>query len=183
MNLSSQIEAYLFYTGAPTKKSDIIKALSLDTAMLETALGELSQSLAGRGVALVLDADSIALVTSPEVSELIERLRKEELTKDVGRAGLEVFSIVLYSAPVSRAEIEYIRGVNSSFIIRALLVRGLIARKNNPNDSRSFLYIPTLEALTHLGVSEITELPEYEKIKNELAAFLNTEDTSNEHDV
>jgi segregation and condensation protein B len=75
--------------------------------------------------------------------------------KDLGKAGLETLSIILYQGPISRAEIDYIRGVNSNFILRNLLIRGLIERVENPHDQRSFLYKPTLELISYLGLSKI----------------------------
>ena len=68
------------------------------------------------------------LGTAPQMSATVETLTKEELMKDLGKAGLETISIILYKGPISRAEIDYIRGVQSNFILRNLLVRGLIEK-------------------------------------------------------
>ena len=115
--------------------------------------------------------EEIMLGTAKELSPLIEQITKEELIKDLGKAGLETLSIVLYQGPISRAGIDYIRGVNSQFILRNLLIRGLIERVDNPADSRSFLYKPTLALLSHLGISSIAELPEYEQVKKDIENF------------
>jgi len=111
------------------------------------------------------------LGTAPEMGELIEALIKEELSKDLGKAGLETLSIVLYRGPISRSKIDYIRGVSSTFILRNLLVRGLVERVSNPDDQRSFLYKPTFELLSYLGISRIEDLPEYDAVKQELESF------------
>ena len=108
------------------------------------------------------------LGTSPENHDLIEKLKKDELSKDIGKAGLETLSIVLYRGPVRKSEIDYIRGVNSGSILRNLMIRGLIERKSDEKDQRSFLYVPTFDLLSFLGISELNELPEYEKVKTEL---------------
>jgi segregation and condensation protein B len=111
------------------------------------------------------------LGTAKELSSLIEQLTKEELTRDLGKAGLETLSIVLYQGPISRADIDYIRGVNSQFILRNLLIRGLVERVDNPADARSFLYQTTLQLLSHLGISKREDLPEFDKVREDIAAF------------
>jgi segregation and condensation protein B len=78
---------------------------------------------------------------------------------------------VLYHGPISRREIDYVRGVNSAFILRNLLVRGLVEKTDAKEGERSFTYKPTLELLSHLGVTKIEEFPEYEQVKNELREF------------
>jgi segregation and condensation protein B len=91
--------------------------------------------------------------------------------KDLGKAGLETLSIVLYQGPLSRSEIDYIRGVNSQFIMRNLLIRGLVEKVDNPVDRRSFLYKPTLALLGYLGVSTVTDVPDYETVRKNILAF------------
>ncbi len=111
------------------------------------------------------------LATAPEAGPLLERIAKEERSKDIGKAGLETLAIILYRGPVTRAEVDYIRGVNSTFILRHLTVRGLVERIPNPEDSRSFLYRPTFELLSFLGITSIEELPEYASIMSQLDEF------------
>ena len=118
--------------------------------------------------------DEVALRTAPEAGGLIETLAKEELTKDLGKAGLETLSIVLYQGPISRREIDYVRGVNSNFILRNLLVRGLVEKVENPRDQRSFLYRPTFDLLSFIGISKIDELPQYASVRQEIATFNST---------
>ena len=91
----------------------------------------------------------------------------------MGKAGLETLSIILYQGPITRSEIDYIRGVNSNFILRNLLVRGLIEKIVSPKDTRSFMYRPTFELLQHIGVSKIENVPDYQKIRTEIENFKN----------
>ena len=93
---------------------------------------------------------------------------KEERERDLGRAGIETLSIVAYKGPVSKKEIEYIRGVNSQYALRSLLLRGLIERKNNETGERGVGYNITGDALRFLGLSRVGDLPEYEEIKKQL---------------
>jgi segregation and condensation protein B len=105
------------------------------------------------------------------VSATIEKLKKEELRGDIGKAGAETLAIILYRGPLSRIEIDRIRGVNSTFILRNLLVRGLIERRDHPTDSRSFTYAITPTLLNHLGISHREALPEFDVIMNALDSF------------
>ena len=130
--------------------------------------------LADRGVALVFKEDEVALSTSKDVSEIIEKLTKEELVKDLGKAGLETLSIIIYQGPISRAEIDYIRGVQSNFILRNLTIRGLVEKIANPADQRSFLYKPTFELLSFMGVTKIEEMPQFAEAKAEIESYKNT---------
>ncbi len=171
--LSSQIEAVLFHKAESLSVKRLAQILKKDDAEIRNAVRELKEELKGRGLTLVEWEDEVTLGTSKEVSILIETLTKEELTKDLGKAGLETLSIILYQGPLVRADIDYIRGVNSNFILRNLLVRGLVERVENPKDTRSFLYKPTLELIAHLGLSHITELPDYEAVRKDIETFKN----------
>jgi segregation and condensation protein B len=171
MNLSTQIEAVLFWRAEPISVKKLATILETDVSAIKNGLSELEQALKGRGVTLVRTDDEVMLGTARDLSPLIEKLTKEELSRDLGKAGLETLSIILYQGPISRADIDYIRGVNSQFIVRNLLVRGLIERIDNPKDARSFLYKTTLELLSHLGISNINELPEYEQVRKDIEGF------------
>ena len=173
MNLESKLEAFLFFKGEPVTKKKIQAALECSPEELEIALKTLEASLSTRGLRVMQDGEEIEMRTAPEASDLITKLTKDELMRDLGKAGLETLSIILYKGPVKRSEIDYIRGVNSSFIIRNLLVRGLIERliENKEGAGRGYSYKPTIDLLAHLGVSKITDLPDYEKVKTELDAF------------
>lgn len=167
--LDAKLEAILFYKGEPQKIKNLAKLLNVTEEDIKNALDILKERLVG--LELVTHEDSVTLTTAGEFGELIESLRKEELTKDLGRAGSETLSIVLYNGPVTRAEIDYIRGVNSTFILRNLLIRGLVKKVSNPKDQRSYLYKPTLELLSFLGVSKIEDLPNYQTVQRELELF------------
>mgnify|MGYP003393053399 CR=1 FL=1 len=171
MQLESSIEAVLFFKGEPVSIKNLSETLSVSKEEVENALINLEKSLEGRGVTLVRDEDNVILETAAGASEIIEKLTKDELSREIGKAGLETLSLVLYHGPISRREIDYIRGVNSAFILRNLLVRGLVERTDAKEGERSFTYKPTLELLSHLGIKKKEELPEYEQVKNEIKEF------------
>jgi segregation and condensation protein B len=115
------------------------------------------------------------LGTNPESAKLIEAARTEELSKDLGKAGLETLAIVLYQGPIRRSDIDYIRGVNSNFILRNLLIRGLIERKPDPKDSRASVYLASMELLRFLGLSHVEDLKDFEAVKEAIAQFKNND--------
>ncbi|MFA7395236.1 MAG: SMC-Scp complex subunit ScpB, partial [Candidatus Paceibacterota bacterium] len=145
MDLDAKIEALLFHKTEPMSLGKIAEAVETNPAEVEEALNTLEQKLEERGIVLLKKDNTYMLGTSPAASDLIEKVTKDELSADLGRAGLETLAIIAYEGPISRPEIDYIRGVNSSFILRNLMVRGLIERVPDKNDSRRFLYRPTFE--------------------------------------
>jgi segregation and condensation protein B len=170
--LSVTLEAILFYKGGSVSIKELMSATKKTRDEVIAALDTLEAGLTGRGVRLVREGESAALATSPEAREAIEAMRRDELEGPLGRAGLETLAIVLYRGPVSRADIEYIRGVNVSSILRTLMIRGLIERIDNPKDKRSFLYRATNDLPAYLGVSRLAELPEFAHVTTELEAVL-----------
>ncbi len=180
MDLDKQIEAVLFYKNEPTSIGFLAKTLKKSEAEITDALNMLEAKLADRGVALMRIGNEVRLSTSAEMSELISQLIKEELSGELGRAGLETLSIILYLGPLSRSRIDNIRGVNSSFIVRNLLVRGLIERSSDEKDSRSYIYRPSFDLLAHLGVTRVEELPSFDKVKEEIENFEAKESTKTE---
>ena len=168
MSTLQLIEAILFYKGESISIKRLSEIIGTNRHDIETSLSELERTFSDRedrGIVLLRKDDEVMLGTAKEASPIIEKLIKEELHRDLGRAGLETLSIILYLGPISRSQIDYIRGVNSTFTLRNLLIRGLVERIDNPNDKRSFLYQATFELLTYLGVKNISELPEYASVR------------------
>jgi segregation and condensation protein B len=165
MNLDAQIEALLFYTGEPMAKSKLASFCDVEVIDIENALVTLREKLTDRGIKLVEKEHEVLLATKKEMSEIIEKLRKDEVNKELSKASLETLSIILYSDKPTRADIDYIRGVNSSFILRNLMVRGLIEKTEHPDDARRFYYKPTFELLQWMGAGNVSELPEYDSLQ------------------
>lgn len=178
-SLPAFIEAVLFWKGEPMSVSELVKIFDSNPREIEEALKVLEENLSGRGLVLERSRDQVALGTAPEAGLLISKLTKEELSRDLGRAGAETVGIILYLAPVSKRDIEFIRGVNATYMLRALLVRGLIERIQSQRDQRVFLYAPTIELLSHLGIKRPENLPDYQKNREELLGFLESEPAEN----
>jgi segregation and condensation protein B len=178
LSLDSEIEAILFWKGEPQTIKKLAENLGKKEEEIIASLEILKEKIKDRGVELIYKDNEVMLGTAAKLAHIIERLTKEELVRDLGKAGLETISIIAYKGPISRAEIDYIRGVQSNFILRNLQIRGLVERIENEKDKRSFLYRPTFELLQFLGVSRIEDLPEYEKVKAEFEQNLAKENTN-----
>jgi segregation and condensation protein B len=165
--IARKIEALLFVAGEPLSYARLRDIVQVDANQLEAGLQELSARLS-HGIRLVRAEKVVGLATAPEEAEYVTVLLKDPGEKDIGQAGLEVLAIILYEGSCSKASIDYIRGVNSSSTIRTLLYRGLIERIVS---GREVTYVPTAELLAHLGSSDRTSLPEFERLSKELAAY------------
>src|SRR3990167_7121158 len=166
MDLEQKIEAILFFKGEPMSRKRLAEFLGVGQIEINEALEKLKKNLKNRGIVLQEKEDEIMLGTAPELSKLIEDLQKEELNRDLSKASLETLSIILYKNGANRAEIDYIRGVNSSFTLRALSVRGLVEKIQDPKDARRFLYKPSFELLSYMGIKSVEELPDYSEVSN-----------------
>jgi segregation and condensation protein B len=178
MELESKIEGLLFYKGEDIQIKKLAELLSVTVEEIEESLKKLELSLAGRGLVLVCKDDRVVLGVTKELSSLIEGIRKDEITKELSKASLETLSIILYKNGVARSGIDYIRGVNSSFILRNLLVRGLIEKIIDPKDNRRFLYQPTFDTLAYMGITSIDQLPNYNDVKSQLQEVLKQEENN-----
>ena len=169
--LANKAQAFLFSEGGSLALRKLAALLEIKESELNAALDELRNRLEGSGLTLIRSETEATLAIAPESLPAVQKANEAELGRDVGEAGLEVLSIVLYRGPSTRSQIDYIRGVNTSSTIRTLLARGLLMRTGNPEDGREYLYRPTVELLSHLGVRSLEELPNYKEVVAELAAF------------
>jgi len=173
IELESKIEGLLFYKGEDISVKKLAELLNVTVEEINEGLVKLEKSLENRGLVLVKKDDSVVLGITSELSPLIESIRKDEITKELSKASLETLSIILYKNGVSRSEIDYIRGVNSSFILRNLIVRGLIEKVIDSSDSRRILYRPSFNTLSYMNITSIDQLPNYNEIINQLQESIN----------
>lgn len=167
--LKSQIESILLISGDPVKISRIAKITGAPRPEVENAVMVLSgeYSSGGRGFVIIKKEDEIQLATNSENAEIVSNLVKSEIQENLSKPSLEALSIVAYRGPVTRAEVEAIRGVNCSFTLRALMMRGLLERIDNPKDNRSYLYKISFDFLKKLGIESADKLPDYEKLSRD----------------
>jgi len=169
--LESKLEALLFIYGEPIEVKKLAKISGLKESEVKDGLASLEKELAReeRGLSLIQDKGRFQLVTKPEFSKLLEDITKQEFSEELTPAALETMSIVSYAGPITRADIEYIRGVNSSFTLRALLMRGLVEREADTKRSNAYVYSASFELLRHLGLLKKEDLPDYQKYNNLVA--------------
>ena len=159
----SAIESVLFVSGEPIKLAKIAKVLGLEKAEVEKGLESLQEKYtnAQSGLSLIRKGDEVQLVSRAENAQFVEQLMKSELQDALSPAALEVVSIIACRGPISKPEIEAIRGVNCNYTLRNLLLRGLIERSDNPRDSRGYVYGISFEFLKKMGVDDVKKLPDY----------------------
>lgn len=167
--LKSVLESILFVSGEPVAISKLSKIIGVNAPEIKLAIQELSESYSenGRGLMLLSVGEDVQMASSNENSEFVEKLVKNELEGPLSSAALEVLSIIAYRGPISKPEIEAIRGVNCAYTLRNLSVRGLIDRENNPKDSRGYVYSVSFDFLKKLGIEMVQNLPDYDKLSKD----------------
>jgi segregation and condensation protein B len=172
-NGRASLEALLFIHGEPLSYKKIQSVLGIEKEELETLIAELKADLEAdaRGLQLISDREKVQLATKPAFNDILEAFMKEEISEDLTPASLEALSIIAYLGPISRARLEYLRGVNSIVILRSLMIRGLVERFPDPEHLASFLYRGTFDLMKHLGIKEKEGLPDYEKFQELLKVF------------
>jgi segregation and condensation protein B len=170
----ASLEALLFLHGEPLSFKKIVAVLDIKEeacADLIDALDKKLQEDVSGGLHLVIDKEKVQLATKPAFGKLLEAFVKEELTEELTPASVETLAIIAYLGPIARARIEYLRGVNSSVILRSLMLRGLIEREPDPEHASSFIYKTTFDFMKHLGLRAESELPEFAKFQKLLEVF------------
>ncbi len=181
------IEALLFASGEPIEKKQLAKLLELTDKQLRIALDALLGELKGRGIALIETTRDVDLRTSPDASKLVKKMRAGELARDLGKASLETLAVIAYhnalptgQAGVTRGEVDWVRGVNSSASLRTLLMRGLIEGREDERDKRRIRYSLTTEALAHLGLRSLSDLPRHAELSRGAQAAIEASATEAE---
>ena len=170
-DLQNKIEGLLFALGRPVSYTELAKILATDASAIADAVRMLKDARQNSGIVLIDEGKMLELRASQAAAEVIEQIRREEYSREIGKAGLETLATVMYRGPLSRSEIDFVRGVNSSQTLRTLLMRGLVRRIPNPRDERSFLYEVTTETLAQLGIQDPRDLPDYADVKEKLSAL------------
>jgi len=166
--LSVKLEALLFVAAEPVTAAQLSAALDVAPSVIERGLNELDTALANRGLRLQRNAGRFQLTTAPQLAELIERFLGLEATTHLSRAGLETLAIIAYQQPVTRPQIDSIRGVNSDSMMKSLLHKGLILESGRADGpGRPILYSTTPEFLQHFGLNSILEMPPLAKPEEE----------------
>ncbi|MEK7105250.1 MAG: SMC-Scp complex subunit ScpB [Patescibacteria group bacterium] len=178
--LKAKLESILFASGKPVPLRHLAKILEVSPAELEKTVTELKSehNRETSGIHLVDHDDALQFVSSPAHAELLAGLVKDEFQGELTRPQLETLSIICYRGPVTKPEIEQIRGVNCSLIIRNLLIRGLVQEEDDSERLQPVFRV-TSDFVRHLGLHELSELPEFERFaKDERISKLMEEATA-----
>lgn len=185
-HFASALESLLFISGEPLSFARLAKTLDVDEEDVVMYIQALSEKYTGDvqcGLMLIVKDRKVALATKPENATFVEALTKSSLQENLSKAALEVLAIVAYRSPITRSEIEAIRGVNCSFTVRNLLLRDLIERQGNPEDARGYVYFPTFRLLEHLGIKNTEALPDYETLARDERLKMILQEESQEENV
>lgn len=161
--IQSIVESILFVSGEPMSKVHIAKIADATMEEVETVLETLDEQYheASSGLMIIRKGEEVQIVAKPENAPFIEDLVKSELSENISPAALEVLAIIAYRGPISKPELEALRGVNCAYALRSLLLRKLIEKSDNPTGSRGYVYSITFDFLKKLGVESVEKLPEY----------------------
>lgn len=172
MSVKSEVESLLFVSSRPLSAKRLAEATGHSKKEVEEALSALAAEYDAReasGVMLLRNGDEVQLATSADNAELVKTFLKDESFGELTRPALETLTIVGYRGPLTKAELEQIRGVNCSLILRNLMIRGLVETEGGKTDDPTApaMYRVTFDFLRHLGIRQMSELPEYENLRSD----------------
>lgn len=170
--MKSQIESLLFIATKPLSIRDLAKFLDLKKKAVQENLQLLIEEYnkEEKGIRIIKIEQKFKtkyqMATSPENSELVNKFTKQELNKELTKPSLETLTIIAYKGPITKPELEKIRGVNCSLILRNLMIRDLIEEVTDKSTGE-FYYNVSPSFIKWLGISEVKELPDYDKLRND----------------
>ncbi|MFA4937145.1 MAG: SMC-Scp complex subunit ScpB [Patescibacteria group bacterium] len=161
-NITGQLESILFAAAKPLSIKKLAEIITCEVEQVKQALDELIQRFGeGSGLKIVQQGQEVELVTSPEHTKLIRDFLKKEELSELTRPQLEALSVIAYRGPIAKSELEQIRGVNCSLILRNLQIRGLVEQLENGVVP---IYQVTVDFLRFLGLTDIKKLPDYDRL-------------------
>ena len=167
-NILSQLESLLLVVSKPLAIKDLARLLSAKDKELEQAIKDMQEKYNQDdcGIHVAVNNKKIQLTTNPKNAKVLREYFKDQITSELTKPSLETLTIIAYRQPVSKEELEQIRGVNCSLILRNLLIRGFIESQEGQSGLVTN-YSLTIDFLQHLGVNSVEELPDYEKLNSD----------------
>lgn len=163
--LNAQVESILFVLNKPIEIKKIAQLCGRSVAEVEVVLENLKHKYNNQesGVRILFTGKEIQLVSSPDNSELVAGLVKEEIEGELTRPQLEALTVIAYRGPITKLELEQIRGVNCSLILRNLIIKGLVeVEEDKVIENNKYRITATL--MRHLGITAVEELPRYQEL-------------------
>ena len=180
MNTKSKIESLLFISAKPMSVKQLVDIIGGDKKDIVVAGEELisEYSETNKGIQIIKNGSKYQMVSSPDNTELVKKFLKDETTGELSRPSLETLTIIAYKGPISKADLNRIRGVNCSMILRNLLLRGLVETEND-SETGEEQYVITIDFLKYLGINDVSQLPDFERLsKSESIDKVLNEDSS-----
>lgn len=164
MSIKSQIESLLFISAKPITVKQLAELVGQPEAEIKAAGDELEEEYktSQRGVQIIRNGSKYQMVSSPDNAKLVQEFIKDETTGELSRPSLETLTIIAYRGPIAKSNLDHIRGVNCSLILRNLLIRGLIEAKSDKKGET--YYNVTFDFIRFLGINDISKLPDYAKL-------------------
>jgi segregation and condensation protein B len=174
VSLKQKIESLLFVAGRPVDVKDLARFAKAMIPAVKDAVDELGRDYAqgARGMQVVQNGDEVQLVSHGDARSVTEPFLKEDIEGNLSRAALETLAIIAYRQPITRPEIDFIRGVNSTIMLRNLLMRGLVDRERARQDARMFEYKVSFDLLKLLGIAKVQDLPDFAALNQSQAMKL-----------
>lgn len=157
------VEGLLFVSAEPVTVEHLASVIACPPERVEAALEQLKESCRQRGIRLQRQGNKVQLVSAPEVTDYIERFLGLTTSARLSTPALETLTIIAYRQPITRPEIEAIRGVNSDGVLRTLLSKGLVEEVGRLDTvGHPSLFGTTFEFLRYFGLEDLKDLPELE---------------------
>ncbi len=168
MNIKSKIESLLFISAKPMAVKQLSDLIKGDVKEIKRAGDELVEEYKNKnqGIQIIKNGSKYQMVSSPDNAKLVQSFIKDETTGELSRPSMETLTIIAYRGPISKIDLDRIRGVNCSLIVRNLLLRGLIEGKDDKKKNETY-YTVTFDFIRFLGINDIHELPDYERLSKD----------------
>ncbi|NTU98541.1 SMC-Scp complex subunit ScpB [Candidatus Falkowbacteria bacterium] len=167
-NIKSQIESLLFISAKAMTLKSLADLIEVSVDEIEVSGEEMIAAYKenGGGMQIIRNGNSLQMVSAPENAKLIQDFIKDETTGELSRPSLETLTIIAYRGPIAKLDIDRIRGINCSLILRNLLLRGLIEAKPDKAKHETY-YAVTLDFVRFLGLNDVKDLPDYERLSKD----------------
>ncbi|MDD3711452.1 MAG: SMC-Scp complex subunit ScpB [Patescibacteria group bacterium] len=167
MKLKNLLESLFFVSSRPLSLKELVDFSKKDTKEVESAINELMSEYSenDRGLRIIENNKKYQMASAPDNAKLIQDFLQTELSGELTPASLETLTIITYRSPIKKSDLDKIRGINCSLILRNLLIKGLIEEKSS-SDNEESEYLPSLEFIKFLGVNSLKDLPDYDKFHN-----------------
>src|SRR3989344_4221552 len=165
--LAAKIESLLLVSAKPLSVKELAKFLQTTEDEIQAAVVLLQERFnrPEQGIHLLLNNKQLQFTTNPDYAKLVQEFLHDETTGELTKPSLETLTIIAYRQPVTKEELEHIRGVNCSLILRNLLIRGLVESQDE-RGGLATTYSVTMDFVRFLGINKVEELPDFARLNS-----------------